>query len=75
MGYAFKPHGNQFGIPTYTESETLAQIKHEIRGHSPCSTKFKARAIGPGKWAILSFSPYTIGPNLVGYLSDTYRTI
>lgn len=69
MTYAMRYHN---GTRPYFEASDLSEAKHKIRQHSPCSTKFKAvgRFSEYGKsWTIISFSPYTIGPNLVGYLS------
>jgi len=65
--YTFKPFNS---TATYFESDSLTQAKHQIRQYAPSSTKYKARATASNKWAIISLSPYTIGPNLVGYLSE-----
>ena len=65
MSYAFRSaNGGR-----YVEWESMGAIKHDIRQYSPCSTRYRAVAIGPRQWAVITFSPYTIGPNLAGYLS------
>jgi len=65
--YSFRPFNSN---ATYYEADTLTQVKHNIRQHAPSSTKYKAVATGMGKWAILSLSPYTFGPELIGYLAE-----
>jgi len=71
MNWTFRPYGDQFGIPGYFEADTLGKLKHGIRQWSPCTTKFKARAIGYNRWAVISLSPYSIGPNLIGFISNS----
>jgi hypothetical protein len=68
--FSFRPFGNHYGVPSYMDSQSLGYIKHQIRAYMPCTTKFKALTIGYRKWAVLSFSPHTVGPNLVGYISE-----
>ena len=71
MIWTFRPYGDQFGIPGYFEADTLGELKHGVRQWSPSSTQFKAKAIGYNKWAVISLSPYFIGPALVGYISNS----
>lgn len=70
MTYAMRYHND---IRPYFEVSDLTEAKHNIRQYSPCSTRFKAvgRFSEYGRaWTVISFSPYTIGPNLVGYLAS-----
>ena len=55
----------------YVERDSMGAIKHEVKQYSPSSTHYRAVAIDIRRWVILTFSPYTIGPNIAGYLSES----
>ena len=56
----------------YMEAETLAEVKHYIKRHAPCTTKYRAVSTGASKWVILAFGATLQGPCIRGYLSEYY---
>jgi hypothetical protein len=52
----------------YFECDSLTELREELRAYCPCTTVFRAVARAPGRYTVLRFSPYVIGPMIEGYL-------